>query len=68
MFRNKHTGQIDVVVPSSFRLTEKIPTTNGNSGILGSHIYDMDSPVQMDATYGNMELIRTVAIINEIIP
>lgn len=68
MFRNKHTGQIDVVVPSSFRLTEHIPTTNGNSGILGSHVYDMDSPVQMDATYGNMELIRTVAIINEIIP
>ena len=68
MFRHKHTKLVDIVVPSSFRITEKIPTKNGNSGILGSHVYDMDSPVQMDATYGNMEMIRAIAIINEIIP
>lgn len=68
LFKNKQTGQINTVVASTFRCRELIPLKYRTKGILGEHVSDMGTTSYLTATYGNMELMRTAAILNEILP
>lgn len=68
LFRNRLTKQIDVVVPSAFRVNEYIPLKYGEKNILGYYESHMNSPTRMEATYGNMEILRVLSILNQILP
>lgn len=68
LFKNKNTGQIDIVVPSALRPRELIPLKEKRKNILGYYTEDMNAPTLMQATYGNMEIIRALAVLNEIMP
>lgn len=68
LFKNKNTGQVDIVVPSALRPREFIPLKEKRKTILGYYTEDMNAPTLMEATYGNMEIIRALAVLNEIIP
>lgn len=72
MFKNSLTGQVNVVTLSGLNL-DQMHSFDGRTNILGFHLNDlqgMDNQGRqlMKATYGNIETMRTMFLINEIIP
>ena len=72
MFKNSLTGQANFVTLSGLNLNQ-MHSFDGRTNILGFHLNDlqgMDNQGRqlMKATYGNIETMRTMFLINEIIP
>lgn len=72
MFKNTLTGQINVVTLSGLNLDQK-HSFEGRDNILGFHLNDLQATDNqgrelMKATYGNIETMRTMFLLNEIIP
>lgn len=72
MFKNSLTGQVNVVTLSGLNL-DQMHSFDGRTNILGFHLNDlqgMDNQGRqlMKATYGNIETMRTMFLINEIMP
>ena len=72
MFKNSLTGQTNFVTLSGLNLDQK-HSFDGRTNILGFHLNDlqgMDNQGRqlMKSTYGNIETMRTMFLINEIIP
>lgn len=66
LFLNKQTKQIDVVITSPFQCKALIPMKYSQKGILGQYTMDLGSTSVLSATYGNMELMRVAAVLNEV--
>lgn len=68
LFKNTITGTIDVVKFSALKLQEKIPTTHKfQDNILGYYEMDMENVTYLKSSYGDMELLFTTAILNELV-
>lgn len=72
LFKNNDTGQLNIVVLSALNLNI-VNDYNGNSRILNYHMPDVDAfdnqgRMLLKATYGNLELMRTMFLLNEILP
>lgn len=72
MFKNTVTGQLNTIILSNFNLDQKVPL-NLNSNILGYHLSDMQAVDHqgrelMKSTYGNIETMRALVMLNEILP
>ncbi len=65
LFKNKNTGQLDVITISSKDLYQ-IPQYKYGTNILGGYVTDRDFIWKGD--YGNIETTRTMVILNEILP
>lgn len=66
IFRNKKTGVLDFISISPFDLNAQAHFSKG-SNVLGS--YKLDSQyIDLNGDYGNIEAIRAMELINEIIP
>lgn len=67
-FRNKATGQMDV-----FTITGSNPATKyhfkGRDNLLGYYLPDLNKEnFELECNYGNIDAIRTVALLNEVLP
>lgn len=72
LFKNTDTGQLNIVTLSTLNLNE-INTYKGNDNILNYHLDDMNAKdaqgrYLLKATYGNIELMRTIFLLNELLP
>ena len=72
MFKNTLTGQVNLVTLSGLNL-DQIHSFEGRTNILGFHLNDLQGTDNqgrelMKATYGNIETMRTMFLLNEIIP
>lgn len=69
VFRNKETGVIDVVSLSGANLNSKIKLKRGST-VLGSRLYDSQtgSLIQYKSTMGNIEAVRTIMLLNQVMP
>lgn len=65
LFKNKRTGQIDVVTLSSKNLYQ-IPKYDLGTNILGGYVTDRDFIWKGD--FGNVETVRSMVILNEFLP
>lgn len=72
MFKNTLTGQVNLVTLSGLNL-DQVHSFDGRTNILGFHLNDLQGTDNqgrelMKATYGNIETMRTMFLLNEIIP
>lgn len=68
-FQNLDTNQLDVFTLTSVDPDAVYEFKKGNSNLLGAYINELNSDrFTMKATYANIEAIRTVAILNEVLP
>lgn len=70
MFRNKITKQIDVITISPYDLTTTAKFRGGYTNILGQYIGDNEAIRRgniLKGDYGNIEAIRTMFLINEVL-
>lgn len=68
LFRNHTTGQLDVVTLTPFEVGTSI-NIKGRTNLLGAYIKDLNNEnFTMENNYGNIEAIRTMTLLNEIIP
>lgn len=71
VFRNNITDQIDVVCLSNYSLKQKIKFNNQNN-IMGSYINDSSTDtrglINFPSNYANIEAMRTMTILNEVLP
>lgn len=66
LFRNKHTGQTDVISLSHLNLNSSIKI-KGYNNILGA--YKRDGEIDtLSSHYGNIETIRTLLLLNSVFP
>ena len=68
MFRHKITNQIDVITLTPYDVSTK-NTVKGRDHILGYHMGNLnDYNFTMESNYGNIEAVRTLTLLNEILP
>ena len=71
LFRNNETDQVDVVCLSNFNLRAKT-SFNGQKNIMGSYINDASKDtkglINFSASYANIEAVKTMTILNEVLP
>lgn len=72
MFQNNFTGQIDIISLSELSLSTKYKL-NGYDNILGFHVSDMNGKDSnghelLRATYGNIDMMRVMFLLNAIVP
>ena len=72
MFQNTVTGQVNTIILSNFNLDQKI-SLNHNNTVLGYHLSDMQAVDNqgrelMKSTYGNIETMRALVVLNEVLP
>ncbi len=71
VFRNNITDQIDVICLSSYGLKQKIQF-NGQNNIMGSYINDASTDtkglINFPANFANIEAMRAMTILNEVLP
>lgn len=71
LFRNNETDQIDVICLSNFNLRAKT-SFNGQQNIMGSYITDASRDtkglINFSANYANIEAVKTMTILNEVLP
>lgn len=68
VFENKDTGVIDVISISAFDLNSQV-TLNKGKNLLGSYLYDTNSSrSELTADWGNIEAVRAMELVNEILP
>lgn len=66
--RNKDTGQLDVFTISGTNPSTKY-SFKGRENLLGYYLPDLNTEnFEMPCTYGNMDAVRTLAILNKILP
>ena len=65
LFKHK-SGIIDIITLSALNLNAKIKFTKGTN-ILGCYKRD-DQYIDLEANYGNIEIVRTMAMLNELLP
>ena len=67
LFKNKVTGQIDVITVSPHALLARKEFRYKQKNLLGA--YKMDTEVNMlQGDYGNLEVIRSMILLNELLP
>ena len=68
LFRHRNTDQLDVVTITPFDTSIK-SYYKGRKNLLGGYLLDMNNErFTMESTYGNIEAIRTMTLLNEILP
>ena len=68
VFRNKHTYQLDVITLTTHDVALTYPF-KGRDNLLGYYLNDLNSHnFTMKSTYGNIEAIRTMTVLNELLP
>lgn len=68
MFRHKITNQVDVITLTPFDIAET-SKAKGRDNLLGQFIPDLNNEnFTMQSNFGNIEAIRTLTLINKIIP
>jgi len=70
LFQNRKTGQIDVITLSDYNLNVQTHF-KGRNNIMGSYIPDNTKAgklIEYPATFGNIEAVRTMTILNEVLP
>lgn len=68
VFRNKHTKQLDVITLTTHDVALMHPF-KGRENLLGYYIPDKNNyDFTMKSTYGNIEAIRTMTLLNELLP
>jgi hypothetical protein len=68
LFRNKKTNQLDAISLTPFEVDTK-SKVHGRNNILGYYLPDLNSKnFTMEANYGNIEAVRTMTLLNEIVP
>lgn len=72
MFKNKNSHQLDIITLSEINSKKKY-SYNGQTNILCHHLNDMDAQDNqgnslIEATYGNINAMRTMFLLNEILP
>jgi hypothetical protein len=68
IFTNRKTGQVDVVTLTTYDVTTKYQF-KGRNHLLGYYLPNMNEEgFTMESNYGNIEAIRTMVILNEILP
>ena len=71
VFKNNITDQIDVVCLTSYRLRQKL-RFNNQSNIMGSYVKDSSTDtlglINFPANFANIEAVRTMTILNEVLP
>lgn len=68
VFQNKYTHQLDVVTLTTYDVTTKY-LFKGRNHLLGYYLPDANNEgFTMESNYGNIEAIRTMTILNEILP
>jgi len=65
IFRNKKSNVLDFIDLTAFNINANAHLTKGE-GILGA--YEYQDSVGLKADYGNIEAVRTMVLINELIP
>lgn len=68
VFRNKHTDQLDVITLTTHDVALTYPF-KGRDNLLGYYLNDSNGyHFTMKSTYGNIEAIRTMTVLNELLP
>lgn len=68
LFRNKRTNQTDIVTITPFDVSTQVHY-KGRDNLLGSYLMDLNSKnFTMKANYGNIEAIKALTVLNQIIP
>lgn len=68
IFRNKYTNQTDVITLTNFDVSKEFKF-KGRNNLLGYYLPDVNEELfTMGSNYGNIEAIRTLTILNEILP
>lgn len=68
IFQNKYTHQLDVVTLTTYDVTTKY-LFKGRNHLLGYYLPEANTEgFTMESNYGNIEAIRTMTILNEILP
>lgn len=68
LFVNNYTGQMDVVTLTNYDV-EGVYQFNGKNNLLGYYIPDLNNEgFELESNYGNMEVMRTMLILNEVLP
>ena len=68
IFRNKYTGQLDTITLTNYDVAVDYNFKKGRDNLLGYYLPDInDEAFTMKANYGNIEAIRTMTILNEIL-
>lgn len=68
VFINRYTQQLDVVTLTNFDVVQEYKF-KGRNNLLGYYIPDMNNEnFTMKSDYGNIEAIRTMTVLNEILP
>lgn len=68
MFVNKHTGQVDVITLTNYDVKVKYQF-KGRDHLLGYYLPKLnDEGFTMQSNYGNLEAIRTMLVLNEVLP
>ena len=69
IFRNKYTGQLDTITLTNYDVAVDYNFKKERDNLLGYYLPDVnDEAFTMKANYGNIEAIRTMTILNEILP
>lgn len=68
LIANKLTGQLDVIVLSPYHTDAKIDFHKGVNTILGRYRRDIEAYGVIRNTYGNLETLRGIMLLNEILP
>ena len=68
IFTNKKTGQVDVITLTTYDVTTEYKF-KGRNNLLGYYLPDVNEEgFTMASNYGNIEAMRTMLILNEILP
>ena len=68
IFRNRKTGVVDIISISAFDLNSEV-TFNKGKNLLGSYRYDTElDRSELGANFGDIEAVRAMELLNEILP
>jgi len=68
LFKHKKTDQLDLVIASPHNVNIQMKLNDGNVNLLGMHLYDMNAGHMLKGDYGNMEIIKGLTVLNQILP
>lgn len=67
LFLNTETNTLDIVTLSTFDVRAKAILRHGTNNILGCYRRNSES-INLESDYGNIETVRTMELLNEVIP
>lgn len=68
LFRNHTTHQLDLIIASPHNVDTQMKLANDNTNLLGMYLYDMNAGHMLKGDYGNIEIIKGLTVLNQIIP